>query len=140
MTRSVTGRAAFALTFALVLAASSTGTAVASESTRYVIDFLVVTVRSQPGEWAEVVSRLSSGDSVELTGEIRDGYARVVLPDQIEVLPEQRIVTFPRLYGEALPEVVVAMERRPAFARSFRRSPKSMPISGPWSCPRCLVR
>ncbi len=111
MTRTVTRGLACALSCALALAASMTGTALAGESTRYVIDFLVVTVRSQPGEWAEVVSRLSSGDPVELTGEVRDGYARVVLPGEGQGWVDARYLSDQPTAREQLDAMIPRYER-----------------------------
>jgi len=65
----------------LVLAASTAASALADnhDADRYVIDTVVITVRAAPDDNSEILSRLSTGDKVVVTGASSENYQQVSL-------------------------------------------------------------
>ena len=106
----------------LVLAATTAVSALADnhDSDRYVIDTVVITVRAAPDDNSEILSRLSTGDKVLVTGASSENYQQVSLSDGVIGWVEGQYLTrtpMARTELRALQAEYLELERRFEEAR-----------------------
>lgn len=106
----------------LVLAATTAVSALADnhDADRYVIDTVVITVRAAPDDNSEILSRLSTGDKVLVTGASSENYQQVSLSDGVIGWVEGQYLTrtpMARTELRALQAEYLELERRFEEAR-----------------------
>ncbi|MBS37167.1 MAG: hypothetical protein CMO26_14740 [Thiotrichales bacterium] len=106
----------------LVLAATTAVSVLADnhDADRYVIDTVVITVRAAPDDNSEILSRLSTGDKVLVTGASSENYQQVSLSDGVIGWVEGQYLTrtpMARTELRALQAEYLELERRFEEAR-----------------------
>lgn len=83
----------------------------AAESTRYVVDTVIITVRAKPDGVSEVVHRLSSGDAVELSDQAQPPYVKIVMPNGRQGWVDGRYLGANRVARDQLESLATEYER-----------------------------